>query len=100
MDQAYYRGSQDLTPRPSDLTIDKATGLVLPQGGISLNSDPAQVQRLGGAHRVLSIPPGLEIVQQGRNPTHHVLRPIRAMTLDDFQMLLQQVVLEATPTNP
>ena len=100
MGQAYYRGSQDLTPGPRDLTIDKATGLVLPKGGISLNTDPGQLQKFGGAHKVVSIPSGLEIVQQGRNPTHHVLRPIRAMTLDEFQQFLQQVVLEATPTKP
>lgn len=94
MDQPYYRGGKDLTPKPNELRIDQDTGLVQPTRGISLNNDPAQLTRFGAAHRVNRIPSELEIVQQGRNPSHHELRPRQAMSPERFLELLGQVELE------
>jgi len=48
----------------------------------------------GRPHRVKSIPDELEIVQQGKRPGHHELRPKVAMPVERFEELLKQVVLE------
>jgi hypothetical protein len=96
---AYYRGGKDLTPKSNELKIDRKTGLVEPSRGISLNNDPAQLSRFGGAYRVKSIPPELEIVQQGKNKHHFELRPRAAMPLDQYRNLLGQIELEETATS-
>jgi hypothetical protein len=47
-------------------------------------------------NRVKSIPDELEIVQQGKRPGHHELRPKVEMPVERFDELLKQVVLEPT----
>jgi hypothetical protein len=98
MDQDYFRGGKDLTPKPKEVQIDPQSGLVQPTRGISLSSDPGQLARFGGAYKVISIPAELEIVRQGKRKTHYELRPRAAMPLDDFIELLKQVQLEDVPT--
>lgn len=89
-----YRGGPDLTPTPRDVRIDASTGLLQPTHGISLSSDPTEVQRFGGAYEVVSVPEGLVIQQRGRRPTHYELMPAVAMRWDRYCELLNQVVLK------
>jgi hypothetical protein len=90
-----FRGGNDLTPKPGEVKVKG--GLVQPIRGVSLHADPTRLQRFGGAYRVKSIPPELEIVQQGRDPGHFELRPTAPMTPERFNELLKQVELEPPP---
>ena len=90
---AVFRGGDSLTVRPIDVAIDKATGLVLPKKGISLNTIAEKVKNFGGAFQVKSIPDELQIIQRGINPNHFEIVPKQAMSLEAFQELLNKVVL-------
>ncbi|MBL8793632.1 MAG: hypothetical protein JNM56_06995 [Planctomycetia bacterium] len=98
MEQFYYRGGKGLTPKRDEMRIDKTTGLVQPTRGISLNVNPAKFAVFGGAYRVKSIPPELEIVQQGNDPGHFELRPWQPMSQLQYLDLLGKVELEDSPT--
>ena len=89
-----YRGGTELTVRPGDVKVDRQTGLVQTTHGLSLDTDPAGLGRFGGAHRVASIPDELQIAQRGQRETHFEIVPKLAMTIDRFQELVSQVVLE------
>ena len=77
-----------------DVKPDKATGLIPPTRGVSLNSNPnnPNVVRNGGAFEVKSIPEGLQIIRT--KDDHFEIVPTRPMTVDDYNDLLKQVELE------
>ncbi|MBX9622208.1 MAG: hypothetical protein K2X82_00180 [Gemmataceae bacterium] len=89
----YYRGGNSLAPRRIDVKIDPATGLVKPVRGVSVSTNPAWLDRFGGAYEVGPIPPELEVVQIGRDPNHHEIRPVAPMTFDRYAELLGQIPL-------
>lgn len=91
-----YRGGSDLTPKYHLGEVKIRNGKVQPIRGISLELDPVDAARHGVPHRVKSIPDELEIVQQGRRPGHHELRPKVETPVERFEELLKQVVLEPT----
>jgi hypothetical protein len=92
--QALFRGGADLTPRLGiDVLIDRNTGLLRTDRGISLFADAAIVERFGGAYRVESIPEGLKMQQRGRDPGHYELMPAEPISFERYVELLQQVVL-------
>ena len=92
--QDVFRGGADLTLRRGiDVLIDRNTGLLRTDRGISLFDDPAQVEQFGGAYRVESIPEGLKIQQRGRDPGHYELMPAEPMSLERYVELLKHVVL-------
>ena len=95
-----YRGGPTLQMRDIDVKIDKQTGLVQPGKGVSLSTDPASLERFGGAYEIdmQSVPPELEVIQQGKNPDHHVFSPRQPMTPAHYQELLDKVKL--TPVKP
>ena len=94
--QALFRGGADLTPRRGiDVLIDRNTGLLRTDRGISLFDDPAQVEQFGGAYRVESIPEGLTIQQRGRHPGHYELMPADPISFERYVELLKQVVLRS-----
>jgi hypothetical protein len=82
-----------LAPTPRDVKVDRQTGLIQPIRGISVHADPTKVQRFGGAYRIETIPVGLKIEQRGRDPGHFEIIPAREMTLQEYEELLEQVVL-------
>ena len=84
-----YRGGNNVKVRPRD--VDIVDGLVQPIRGISLNIDPAKVTSFGHPHKVLSIPKGLNIIPTGGGLFEIVVA--KAMTLQQYQNLLLQVVL-------
>jgi hypothetical protein len=92
-----YRGGDDLTPKYHLGEVKIIKGMVQPTRGVSLELDPADAARHGVPHRVKSVPAELEIVQLGRRPGHHELRPKLAMPVDRYEELLGQVVLEPIP---
>lgn len=88
-----YRGGRSLQARRDiDVKIDNATGLVKPGRGISLESVPEKLDRVGGAFEVISIRPELEIVNTAG--THFELVPREAMSFDRYQALLNKVIIE------
>ena len=93
-----YRGGTSLQVRPQDVKIDRRSGLVQPTHGLSIDSDPGQLQQFGGAHRVLSIPPELKIMQRGQRRTHFELVPRSPMPLQMYRQFVSQVILDSTVT--
>src|SRR5438105_1211932 len=89
----YYRGGNSLKARRTDVRFDRATGLVKPTRGVSVNTDPEKVRQFGGAYRVTNVPPGLRIVQISDDPGHYEIIPTQAMTFDEYQRLLDQSIL-------
>ena len=89
-----YRGGSDLTPKYHLGEVKIKNGKVQPIRGVSLELDPAEAAKHGAPHRVKSIPDELEIVQRGKRPSHHELRPRVEMPVERFEELLKQVVLE------
>lgn len=89
----YYRGGPSLAPRPNDLRIDSATGLVRPGHGVSVQSVPDGLERFGGAFEVTNVPPNLTIVKTGRKPTHYEIAPAYPMTRAEYEDALAQIVL-------
>ena len=92
-----FRGGGDLTPKYNLGEVKIKNGKVLPTRGVSLELDPADAAKHGVPHVVKSIPDELEIVQQGRRPGHHEIRPKIEMPVERFEELLKQVILESIP---
>jgi RHS repeat-associated protein len=87
----YYRGGSSLKFRPNDVKVDPNTGLVQPGRGISVNTDPSGLEKFGGAKQIESVPPELEVIQRGKNPTHYEIAPREPMPPARFQELLDQI---------
>ena len=79
--------------KPGEVKIAK-DGLVQPTHGISLETDPSGLARFGIVNKVKSIPDELQIIQRGKRDTHFEVVPKQQMTIDRFQELLKQIVLE------
>jgi hypothetical protein len=62
--------------------------------GVSVDADLNHVVEYGGAYAVRDIPPGLRIIQRGQRSTHYEIVPAFSMTPQQYQSLLDQVVLE------
>ena len=89
-----FRGGSDLTPRLGiDVLMERNTGVLRTDRGISLFDDVAKAQRFGVAYRVESLPEGLKVQQRGRDASHYELMPAEAMTFERYVALLRQVVL-------
>ncbi len=94
-DTNIYRGGDSLNARVGvDIQIDKATGLVKPTHGLSLDVDAVAMQKFGGAYQVESIPAELKIIQRGARMGHFEIVPREAMTPERFQELANQIVLK------
>lgn len=89
-----FRGGSTLIPRLGiDVLIDKTTGLLRTDRGISVFDEAARVERFGGAYQVESIPTGLTVQQRGRDLGHYEILPAEPMTFERYAALLQQVIL-------
>ena len=94
-DTNIYRGGNSLNARVGvDIQIDKATGLVKPTHGLSLDVDAAAMEKFGGAFQVESIPAELKIIQRGGRMGHFEIVPREAMTPEGFQEFANQIVLK------
>ena len=93
-----FRGGPSLVPRPSDIKVDPATGLVRPGRGVSVQSVPDGLDRFGGAFELSGLPPTLTVIQTGRNPNHYEICPINPMTVAEYADALAGIGL--TPPQP
>ena len=89
----YFRGGNRLKPRPNDVRIDPATGLLLPTHGVSVFDSPQGLEQFGGAFHLTAIPATLKIIQRGRNPHHFEIVPAHSMTMAAFEMALDKINL-------
>lgn len=96
----YFRGGNDLRPKPHDVKIDPQTGLLKTGYGVSVYNNPARVARFGGAFRLGPIPEGLRIIQRGRDPEHFEVVPATPMSLDEYAGLLAQIDLTEVAIDP
>jgi hypothetical protein len=88
-----YRGGPSLEVTAKDIRIEKATGLVQPTHGLSLDMDPEMVRKFGGAFRIKNMPQGLKIIQRGQRKTHYEIVPEHPMTFQEYTDLMKRVEL-------
>lgn len=91
--RSVYRGGNDVTAEPDEVKVDKSTGKLKTTHGISVNTNPNKVKKFGGAYKVDKIPKGLNIIQRGGDPGHYEIVPSRPMGMDEYQGLLNKIVL-------
>src|SRR5260370_26584030 len=63
----YYRGGNNVAPKPNEVRLDRTTGLLRTTHGISVFDRPDGLERFGGKHRVTAVPGDLRIVGQDRS---------------------------------
>ena len=92
--QGVFRGGADLTPRLGiDVLLERNTGLLRTDRGLSLFDDPVKAARFGAVYVVESFPAGLKIQQRGRDSSHYELMPAEPMPFERYVALLTSVVL-------
>ena len=92
--QGVFRGGPDLTPRLGiDVLLERNTGLLRTDRGISLFDDPAKAARFGEVYVVESFSEGLKMQQRGRDPSHYELMPSEPMPFERYVELLTRVIL-------
>jgi hypothetical protein len=91
----FYRGGNSLQPRPGEVRIDLATGLLRTSHGISVFDRPDNLDRFGGAYELLTVPDTLRTIQRGRDPHHFEIVPAVPMSLAEYEEALRQIVLAA-----
>jgi hypothetical protein len=92
-----YRGGPDFKLTPKDYDPIPNTNYVDPKRGLSLNTDPLDffVVKLGGPHKIISIPEELQIVQNRDGMGTHVeIYPKARVLTERFQELLNQIKVE------
>ena len=86
-----FRGGSSLVVRTIDVKVQG--GCVQPARGVSLQIDPAGLDKFGGAYRIESVPSELRVIQRGKNLGHFEIVPREPMPIKRFQELLDQVKL-------
>ena|SRR5438128_4200059 len=89
----FFRGGTNLKPRPREVRVDPATGLVQTTRGISVYSRPDNLDRFGGPHRVTNVPKELDIIQVGKDPNHYEIVASYPMSLAEYQAALNRIIL-------
>lgn len=89
----FYRGGPSLAPRRIDVIINRKTGLVMPNRGVSVFDQPDGLERFGGAYEVGPIPDTVQIVKTGRNPHHFEIAPAFEMTFERYEFELSRISL-------
>jgi hypothetical protein len=95
-----YRGGPWLTFKPHEVKIDRRTGRLKLTHGVSVDSEASRVVEYGGAYAVRDIPSGLRIIQRGQRTSHFEIVPVFSVTPEQYQLLLDQVVLELVEEEP
>jgi Domain of unknown function (DUF4157) len=88
---AVFRGGKSFNLKPNEYKTDPTTGLVKPTHGASLDVDPSNVAKFGGANQMKSIPPDLKIIQRGARLEHFEIVPRKPISVEQFQELLNQI---------
>ena len=77
--------------------MERSTGVLRTDRGISLFDDVAKAVRFGIAYQVEFLPEGLKVQQRGRDASHYELMPAEAMTFERYVALRREVVLRPVP---
>jgi hypothetical protein len=97
-----YRGGPSLKARIDEVKIDRATNKLKGSRGISVYDRPdhPNLKAHGGAYLLGELPARLRFLQVGRDPSHHEIVPVEAlsMTFQEYQELLDRVVLTPVET--
>jgi Domain of unknown function (DUF4157) len=88
---AVFRGGESFELRPTDYKTDPITRLVKTTHGASLDVNPSNIAKFGGANQIKSIPKDLKIVQRGGRLEHFEVVPREPMSAEEFQELLNQI---------
>ena len=88
---AIFRGGADKVIQSSANDLKVKKGLVQPTHGPSLHADPEKLTRFGGAQQIQRLPPGLKIIQRGKDKQHFELVATQPMSPDAYQALLGKV---------
>jgi RHS repeat-associated protein len=86
-----FRGGNSFKLKPGEVKIDPTTGMVKPSRGLSLDINPDNLARFGGARQITSVPNDLKIVQVGNRLEHFEVVPRLPMPESRFQELLGQI---------
>src|SRR5205807_4499243 len=78
-----YRGGSSFDPKMGEYKVD-AEGNVKPTRGVSVNTDPAKVERFGGANEIKLLPPELQAIQHGGDAGHFEIVPRQPMSVPRF----------------
>lgn len=91
-----FRGGATVVPSNAEMPVDKDGNVKIGTSGPSLDTDPeSKPVKDRGAHQIVSIPDGLEIIQQGvKNKRHAIVRPTRPMKPEEFKELCGKIVLK------
>lgn len=102
---SFFRGAKpgeapSFEPRPNDFKVDPATGTVKPTHGVSVFDNPGSVTSKGFVPHevdVSSVPPDLQIIQRGADPTHFEITPqVGAnLTPEQYKGLMCQIVCKS-----
>jgi hypothetical protein len=95
--QRYYRGGPRLVARTDEVKIDRVAGKLKASRGVSVYNRPdhPNLAAHGGAFLLGELPVELRFLQVGRDPSHHEIVPVHALTLtfQEYQQLLDRVEL-------
>jgi RHS repeat-associated protein len=86
-----FRGGNSLMVKPNEIKIKD--GLVQPTHGVSVNVNSDDVAKFGGAYEVKNLPSGLKMLQRGKDVGHFEIVPTKAIPIEDYQKLLNQIEL-------
>ena len=84
-----YRGGKDMKVKKGEVKLN-AEGQVETSHGVSLNTNPAKLEKWG-PQRIKRIPDELQIIQRGKDMEHFEIVPRKPMEPEVFQQLLKQV---------
>lgn len=88
-----YRGGNKFKLRDKDYKLD-GDGFVTTRRGPSVNTSIKEAASHGKPHKLMKMPDGLGLKKDGNDPGHYIIVPTRKMHLDEFQQLLNEIVLE------
>ena len=98
-----YRGGPSLKARVDEVRLDRATGRLKNNRGISVYDRPDHHNLVshGGAFALGELPGPLRVIQAGRDPSHHEIVPAvtLSLTFEEYQELLDQITVTPVPTS-
>jgi hypothetical protein len=71
-----------------------ADGTVKTTRGLSVNTDPAAVERFGGAYEIKLLPPELRAIQWGRAGHYEIVAAEEGRTYEEILELLSRIITE------
>jgi hypothetical protein len=89
----YYRGGPSLRVRDRDIRVNRRTGLLATDRGVSVSNQRDGLEHFGGAYRVTQLPPELKIIQVGAKTHHFEIVPLQPMSRAAYEEALGKIKL-------